>query len=122
MGLETIDPVWLGASAVVEGLPDFSHLPPSARLQAPDGTTLVVDMQNRPCSLPAREIEAEFAGAGARFKTAATGLRGVTAWVERPGRIALGDRLRLHIPDQRSWAHIDAARGVEASQARFDGF
>ena len=103
IGLEKIDPSCLGATIVVRGIPDFSHVPPSARLQSPSGTTVVVDMQNRPCHLPARVIGAIDPQAGQRFKSAAAGLRGVTAWVERAGRLALGDRLRLHVPDQRSW-------------------
>ena len=78
LGLERIDPAWLGASVVVEGLPDFSHLPPSARLQGPDGCTLVIDMQNRPCQFPAMTIEAAHPGQGKGFKAAAHGLRGVT--------------------------------------------
>jgi len=103
MGLETLSPQYLGATLVLAGILDFTHLPPSSRLQAENGTTLVVDMENRPCVLPGREIEAEFPGLGAKFKTAAKGRRGVTAWVERPGALALGDTLRLHVPDQRSW-------------------
>ena len=85
--------------------------PPSSRLQGPDGTTLVIDMENRPCNLPARVIEGLLPGAGKRFKTAAKGRRGVTAWVERPGLLRLGDVVRLHIPDQRPWRHLEAARG-----------
>ena len=93
----------VGATLVVIGIPDLSHLPPSARLQGEGGATIVVDMQNRPCNLPAREIEAEAPGHGKAFKSAAKGRRGVTAWVERPGVLTLGDRLRLHVPDQRAW-------------------
>lgn len=110
MGLDALDPAWLGASAVVEGLADFSHLPPSSRLQGPDGVTLVVDMENRPCQLPAKVIEGLHPGAGKAFKAAAKGRRGITAWVEREGRLRIGDRLALHIPDQPVWAHLDAAR------------
>ena len=103
-GLDRLDPALAGASLVIEGLPDFTHLPPSSRLQFADGSTLVVDMENRPCHLPAKPINAAHPGAGDRFKAAAKGRRGVTAWVEREGRIALGDAVRLHIPDQRPWA------------------
>ena len=110
MGLPAIEPGWTGASLVVEGLPDLSHLPPSSRLQAPDGTTLVVDMHNRPCHLPARVIEEEAPGFGAAFKRAARGRRGLTAWVEREGTLRLGDVLALHVPDQRGWAHLEEAR------------
>lgn len=104
IGLEKIDPSWLGATVMVRGIPDFSHVPPSARLQSQSGTTMTVDMQNRPCHLPARVISAIDPQAGKRFKSAAAGLRGVTAWVERAGRLGPGDRLRLHVPDQRPWS------------------
>jgi hypothetical protein len=110
IGLDAIDPVWLGASMVIEGIPEFTLVPPSSRLQGPDGVTLIVDMENRPCHLPAREIEIAHPGHGKAFRTAATHRRGVTAWVERPGRLQIGDSLRLHIPDQPVWAHFDAAR------------
>jgi hypothetical protein len=104
MGVARLDPAWLGASLVIEGIPDFSHVPPSSRLQALSGATLVIDMENRPCHLPARVIDAQLPGAGHAFRAAAQGRRGVTAWVEREGRITVGDALRLHIPDQPPWA------------------
>jgi MOSC domain-containing protein YiiM len=110
LGLTAFDYAWVGASIVLEGLPDFTHLPPSSRLQGPDGVTLVVDMENRPCQEPAVTIAKATGGQGKRFKTAATGKRGVTAWVEREGTLRLGDEMRLHIPDQRGWAHLDAGR------------
>lgn len=102
-GLETFDPAMAGASLVIAGIPDFTHLPPSSRLQFPDGSALVVDMENRPCHLPAKVINADHPGAGDRFKAAANGKRGVTAWVEREGRVQVGDAVRLHVPDQRAW-------------------
>ena len=105
MGLAALDPALIGASMIIEGIPDFSHLPPSSRLQGESGATLVVDMQNRPCTLPAREIEARHPGFGKHFKPSAALRRGITAWVEREGRLCVGDRVRLHIPDQRAWVH-----------------
>ena len=111
MDLPALRPEWLGASLVIEGIADFTHVPPSSRLQGPDGCTLVIDMENRPCVLPGREIEQDHPGHGARFKAAAQGRRGVTAWVERPGTLRLGDILRLHVPDQPVWAHLADARG-----------
>ena len=114
LNLDTFDYAWVGASLVVEGIPDFSHVPPSSRLQAENGTTLVVDMENRPCQEPAATIEAARPGHGKAFKAAAAGRRGVTAWVEREGRLAVGMRLRLHIPDQPVWTHLDAARKAAA--------
>ena len=103
MGLAHINPQWLGATMVVSGCPDFSHIPPSSRLQAPQGTTLVVDMQNYPCHQVGMTIERDLPGQGKSFKAHAKGKRGVTAWVERPGDLVLGDMLRLHCPEQRAW-------------------
>lgn len=110
MGLETMDPAWVGASMVVEGIPDFTHVPPSSRLQMPSGASIAVDMENRPCVLPGREIDKDQPGFGAAFKPAAKNRRGVTAWVEREGPVAVGDAVTLHIPDQPIWAHLDEAR------------
>jgi hypothetical protein len=112
MGLDALSPHLLGATMVIRGIPDFSHLPPGSRLQADSGATLVVDLENRPCVLPAKGIEAAHPGFGARFKAAAEGRRGIVAWVEREGLLSLGDGIRLHVPDQRIWAHLDDARRV----------
>jgi hypothetical protein len=107
MGLENLDPALLGASMVISGIPDFSHIPPSSRLQATGGATLVNDMENRPCTLPARPIENRHPGFGKAFKPAAMGRRGITAWVEAEGLLTLGAEVRLHVPDQPVWAHLD---------------
>ncbi|KIN73412.1 MOSC domain-containing protein [Sulfitobacter guttiformis] len=104
MGVDRLDPSYLGATLVIEGIADLTHLPPSSRLQAASGATIVIDMENRPCALPARGIEEDMPGRGTAFKGAGKDRRGVTAWVEREGELVLGERMRLHIPDQRPWA------------------
>ena len=105
MGIEGVKPEWMGASIVVCGLPDFTHIPPSSRLQNGAGTTLVVDMENRPCMFPGKEeVEPHHPGKGKLLKSAAKGRRGVTAWVEREGLLKVGDSFTLHVPDQRPWA------------------
>ncbi|MEC9198724.1 MAG: MOSC domain-containing protein [Pseudomonadota bacterium] len=111
MGVDSFNPAWAGVSIVIEGIPDFTRVPPSSRLQSEDGTTIVIDMENRPCHLPAREIEKDAEGAGGKFKAAAKHRRGVTAWVERPGTLRIGDTVRLHIPDQPVWPHLEDALG-----------
>lgn len=112
IGVKAIDPAWVGASMVLQGIPDFTHVPPSSRLQSSAGTTLVVDMENRPCHLPAKVIDEDAPGKGKAFKTAARGRRGVTAWVEREGILRVGDTVRLHVPDQRPWPHMPAVSGA----------
>ncbi|MBT8460130.1 MAG: MOSC domain-containing protein [Boseongicola sp.] len=106
MGIERLDPSWIGASVVISGLPDFTHVPPSSRLQFATGATLVVDMLNRPCHLPVAVIDRHLPGEGRKFKAAAKGLRGVTAWVEREGDLRVGDSVTLHVPEQRAWAGL----------------
>lgn len=107
MGVDHLDPALVGATMVIEGIPDLTHLPPSARLQAEGGATVTVDMENRPCVLPAPGIEARYPGKGRLFKPAAKGRRGITAWVEREGTLRVGEQIRLHIPDQRPWQPED---------------
>lgn len=111
LGLDSFDYAWVGASVVIEGIPDLTHLPPSSRLQAEGGASLVVDMENRPCQEPAVTIGKALPGQGKLFKRAAEGRRGVTAWVEREGVLRIGQAIRLHIPDQPVWAHLETARG-----------
>lgn len=113
-GLAEIDPAFAGASLVLRGIPDFTHLPPSSRLQFADGSVIVVDMENLPCHLPAKALNAAFPGAGDKFKAAARHRRGVTAWVEREGMIRIGDAVTLHVPAQRGW-QAGRATGAQAS-------
>ncbi|MCF2906384.1 MOSC domain-containing protein [Octadecabacter sp. CECT 8868] len=103
MGVDAIDPVRMGASMVVRGITDFSHVPPSSRLQAASGATVTIDMENRPCQFPAKSLVLDHGDLAKGFKPAAKNRRGVTAWVAAEGRVALGDILTLHIPDQPVW-------------------
>lgn len=107
MKLDSLEPRLVGASLVIEGIPDWTHVPPSSRLVAEDGPGLVIDMENRSCHLPAPFIEAVNPGFGKVFKASAKGLRGVTASVEREGTLRIGMRMRLHIPDQPSWSELN---------------
>ena len=103
MGLPRLDPSWLGASIVLKGIPDFSHVPPASRLLSASGVTIVVDVENGPCNYPAKTIDTVQPGFGKAFKPAAKGRRGVTASVERGGALRVGDELKLFVPDQRGW-------------------
>jgi hypothetical protein len=103
MKIDGLNPAWLGANLVLEGFPDFSKLPPSSRLIAPNGTSLVVDMENAPCRFPGEIIEQYAPGFGKLFPKAAVNKRGVTLWVERTGSLSIGDKLTLHIPPACHW-------------------
>lgn len=103
LGLDAMDYRWVGASVVIQGIPDLTNVPPSSRIQGEGGCTLVVDMANHPCTQVSKTIETARPGHGRAFKAAANGRRGVTAWVEREGTLRLGERVRLHVPGQREW-------------------
>ena len=102
-GSGELPPNAVGANLVVRGIPHLSLLPPSSRLQSASGATLVVDSENLPCLLPAREIEATMPGRGKHFKSSAINRRGVTAWVEREGILRIGELVKLFIPAQPPW-------------------
>ena len=86
MGIERLDPAWLGASIVLEGIADLTHLPPSSRLQNAERHDAGRG-HGEPALPSARkaELTKHVPGKGRGFKAAAEGRRGVTAWVEREG-------------------------------------
>ena len=106
MDIPNLKPEWVGANIIVSGIPDFTMIPPSSRLITASGCSLVVDMENAPCQFPAKEIEAEHPGHGKAYKPAASGRRGVTAWVEREGTLNIGDKFVLHVPPQRVYSPL----------------
>ena len=101
MDMPEMNASWLGANMVASGIPDFTMLPPSTRLQFPSGATLVVDMENAPCRQVAEVIAKIHPEKGMMFVKAATHKRGVTAWVECEGEIKIGDAITIFIPPQR---------------------
>ena len=107
--IAAIDPGWFGANMVLEGIPDLTLLPPSTRLQFPSNATIVVDMENYPCSQIAAVVEEHHAGIGRKVVRAAMHKRGVTAWVEREGDVRLGDTVRVVIPPNRTYPHAPVA-------------
>ena len=104
MGVEALNPGRLGATMVIKGIADFTHVPPSSRLTTPSGATVTIDMENLPCQIPAKSLMVDHGDSAKKFKFAAKGLRGVTAWVAAEGRVAIGDVLTLHTPNQPIWS------------------
>lgn len=105
MGLTEIKPEWIGANLVIEDVPHLSMLPAGTLLFFKGGVTLKVDAQNGPCRIAGRSI-AENVGmpdveAGALlFPKAAKRLRGVVAWVEKPGIVRTGEEISVRVPEQ----------------------
>lgn len=105
LGVETIEPEWLGANLLVSGIPSFSFIPRGTRLFFPSGATLAVTDQNAPCRLAGRVV-ADHAGGermAARFVDVSKRLRGVVAFVDRAGRVAAGDAIEVRVPEQWHW-------------------
>jgi hypothetical protein len=105
LNIPTIDPGWFGANLVVSGIPDLTLLPPSTRLQFPSNATLVVDMENYPCSQIAKVVERHHPGTQFKVVEAAMHKRGLTAWVEREGDVKLGDTIKIVTPPNRLYPH-----------------
>lgn len=105
MGLAEIKPEWVGANLLIEGVPRLSMLPAGTLLFFKGGVTVKIDAQNGPCRISGRSI-AENAGmadveAGALlFPKAAKRLRGLVAWVEKPGTIRAGEEISVRVPEQ----------------------
>ncbi|MDG4879882.1 MOSC domain-containing protein [Mesorhizobium sp. WSM4884] len=105
MGIAEIKPEWIGANLLIEGVPHLSMLPAGSLLFFKSGVTVKVDSQNGPCRFSGRSV-AEHAGmtdpeAGALlFPKAAKRLRGLVAWVEKPGIIRTGEEISVRVPEQ----------------------
>ena len=105
LDIPSLPPEWVGANLLVSGIPDLTILPPSTRMMFSSGATLIVDLENQPCKYPAEIIEKHHPGHGSTFVARAKHKRGLVAWVEREGKIASGDTIRLFLPPQRLWNH-----------------
>ncbi len=102
LAVPEIRPEWLEANLVLQGIPSLTQLPPSTRLFFAQGVTLVVAQANLPCTGPGKMIQAHYGRPEleAAFPAAATGRRGVVAYVEKPGVIAEGDAVQVEVPEQ----------------------
>jgi hypothetical protein len=109
MGVDRIEPEWIGANIVLEGLPRVSWLPPGTRLFFADAT-IVVEAQNAPCHISGKSIarhldpDGKSPGLALLFPKHAVGLRGLVASVERAGTIRTGEEISVKVPRQSLWA------------------
>ncbi|RUW01278.1 MULTISPECIES: MOSC domain-containing protein [unclassified Mesorhizobium] len=105
MGLEEIKAEWIGANLMIEGLPHLSMLPAGSLLFFKGGVTIKICGQNKPCRVAGQSI-AEHVNAADRDATAllfpktAKRLRGLVAWVEKPGIIRTGEEISVRVPEQ----------------------
>jgi MOSC domain-containing protein YiiM len=105
LDIPRLEPEWVGANLVTSGIPDLTFLPPSTRMMFSSGATLIVDGENAPCRYVSDVINKHHPGKGDPFPKLARHKRGLVAWVEKEGAIAVGDEIVLHIPPQRIYSH-----------------
>ncbi|MCG6115442.1 MAG: molybdenum cofactor sulfurase [Mesorhizobium sp.] len=105
MGIAEVKAEWIGANLTLSDVPHLSMLPAGTMLFFKGGVTLKIDGQNIPCRIAGRSI-AEHAGMPDReagsllFPKVARRLRGLVAWVEKPGRIEAGEQVSVRVPEQ----------------------
>jgi MOSC domain-containing protein len=107
MDVPSLRPEWIGANLVIDGVPRLSMLPARTRLVFAGGAVLRVDGQNAPCRLSGGAVAAHYPGRDGldiAFVAAAKRLRGLVAWVEKPGSIAVGDAVEIRIPEHWIYA------------------
>lgn len=105
MGIAGIRPEWIGANLLLDGVPRLSMLPAGTMLFFKGGVTLKVDAQNGPCRIAGRSIAEnakmpDLDAASLLFPKVAKRLRGLVAWVEKPGRIEAGEEVSVRVPEQ----------------------
>lgn len=105
MGLEVLEPGWIGANLVLEGIANMSYLPPRSLLFFDGGVTLRIDGYNAPCLFAGKGIADNVNTVGdndvaQNFVKAARMKRGLVAWVEREGRIEPGEDLTVRVWEQ----------------------
>jgi len=115
-----IQPEWLGANLMLEGIPALSQLPANTRLRFAEGVVLVVQGENMPCAGPGRVLVAQFGRPELEkeFPRAALHLRGVVAVVERAGTLRPGETVVVSLPSgadrQRVTGEGDSRDGLPA--------
>jgi hypothetical protein len=103
LAIPHLKPEWIGANLVLDGIPEFTLLPPRTCLFFAGGVTLRIDGLNVPCRSAGRGIARHYPerrNLDLDFVKAARRLRGLVAWVEKPGQIEVGETLEVRIPEQ----------------------
>ncbi len=103
MAIDALEPEWIGANMAIGGVERLSWVPARALLFFEGGATLKVDGDNAPCRASGRAIARRFderPEIERGFVRHGRHRRGLVAWVEKPGRIALGARVEIRLPEQ----------------------
>ncbi|WP_036221671.1 MOSC domain-containing protein [Maritalea myrionectae] len=104
LDVEQIDAGRIGANMLVQGLPQFSQVPPRTQIFFPSGAVLRIDGYNAPCKIAGAALQADYEAREdieLGFVKAAEELRGLVAWVERPGIVRQGDEIKVRVWPQQ---------------------
>jgi len=103
LDIPRIDPRWIGANLLIEGIARLSFLPRGARLFCEGGAILIVEDMNAPCRGAGAAIASHNPGRPElelEFPKQCQRLRGLIASVEHPGAIAAASSLTARLPEQ----------------------
>jgi hypothetical protein len=103
LGIPEIRPEWIGGNMLIEGIANFTHLPPRTLLFFEGGVTVKIDGDNAPCRLAGRSIARHVADRDdieMGFPKVAKNRRGLVGWIEKPGRVAVGEAFEARLPEQ----------------------
>jgi MOSC domain-containing protein YiiM len=98
LGIAELAPGTIADNICTSGIAGLTSLEPMSRLVFSSGAVLMTGGRNAPCTIAGRMVHERYGSPAERFPKAAFDLRGVTAWVERPGPIAAGDLVRVLAP------------------------
>ncbi|MGH6759985.1 MAG: MOSC domain-containing protein [Phyllobacterium sp.] len=105
LGLARVKAEWMGGNILIDGIAHLSMLPPRTLLFFEGGVTLRVDGQNGPCKFTGKVVAErgsadDVAQTSLDFVKVAKRLRGLVAWVEKPGIIHRGEKVDARLPEQ----------------------
>lgn len=98
MGIPEIGPGLIADNLYVTGVPELTALPRMTRLVFDSGAVLMLGGENGPCTISGALIQAVHGTDPSDFPKAALHLRGVTGWVEYPGKISPGATFEVRTP------------------------
>lgn len=107
LDIERLAPEWIGGNLLIEGIARLSWLPARTLLFFEGGATIKIDGDNHPCRASGRAIADHFPDRDdieLGFVKTGRHRRGLVAWVEKPGRIEVGEAIEARLPEQWIYA------------------
>ncbi len=103
MKIDVVKPEWIGANLVISGIPNFSSIRSLSHIfvnpESEDAPVLTVFEQNKPCHIAHKAIlDSHDKEPQLNFAKAAENIRGLVGWVDKPGIIRKGDRIKIRFP------------------------